>query len=380
MSENSKNTDKAQGLPDQLPLLVTGEVVIFPRMVATLLIDDKPAIRAVDTAVNTGHKTLVVFGQILEAGGDFDSNGRSDAVELEASNLYPVGSAVRIVRMLRQPDGPLRVLVSGITRVGLQDLIQIRPYPLARVVNVTPKKMVTTELEALARNAINLFERAVSLTLNALTEVLAVLSDLTELEEKADFVASQLNLSFEEMQEILGELDLTVRWEILNQYLTREVKVLELRQKIELQVAGSMDEAQKEYLLRQQIKAIREELGDEDSGGNEIEEIKVQIEEAEMPEEVRKEADRELSRMEKMPQAAAEYTVSRTYLDWLVSLPWNRTTQDHLDVEGAQKVLDEDHFGLKKPKDRILEYLAVRRLKEDTRGPILLPSGPSGNG
>lgn len=191
MSENSKNTDKAQGLPDQLPLLVTGEVVIFPRMVATLLIDDKPAIRAVDTAVNAGHKTLVVFGQKLEAGGDFDSNGRSDSVELEASNLYLVGSAVRIVRMLRQPDGPLRVLVSGITRVGLQDLIQIRPYPLARVVNVTPNKKVTTELEALARNAINLFERAVSLTPNAPTEILAVLSDLTE-------------------------LDLTVRWEILN--------------------------------------------------------------------------------------------------------------------------------------------------------------------
>ncbi len=380
MSENSKNTDKAQGLPDQLPLLVTGEVVIFPRMVATLLIDDKPAIRAVDTAVNAGHKTLVVFGQKSEAGGDSDSNGRSDAVQLEASDLYPVGSAVRIVRMLRQPDGPLRVLVSGITRVGLQDLIQIRPYPLARVVNVTPNKKVTTELEALARNAINLFERAVSLTPNAPTEVLAVLSDLTELEEKADFVASQLNLGFEEMQEILGELDLTVRWEILNQHLTREVEVLELRQKIESQAAGSMDEAQKEYLLRQQLKAIREELGDEDSGGNEIEELKVQIEEAEMPEEVRKEADRELSRMEKMPRAAAEYTVSRTYLDWLVSLPWNRTTEDHLDVEGAQKILDEDHFGLEKPKERILEYLAVRRLKEDMRGPILCLVGPPGTG
>jgi ATP-dependent Lon protease len=210
-------------------------------------------------------------------------------------------------------------------------------------------------------------------------EAASALLSFPEKGQQADFIAAQLNLSFEERQEILGELNVRRRFDLLNTYLNREVEILELRNKIYSEAAGTMEEAQKEFFLRQQLRAIQEELG-EGSSSNEISELREAIEAAGMSQEAKEEAERELSRMATMQQASAEYSVSRTYLDWIVNLPWSASSQDHIDVDEAERILNEDHFGLDKPKERILEYLAVRSLKADMRGPILCLVGPPGVG
>jgi ATP-dependent Lon protease len=206
------------------------------------------------------------------------------------------------------------------------------------------------------------------------------LDALPEIAHKADFIASQLNVGFDEQQKVLGELDLYCRLEAINEFLNREVEILELRQKINSEAAGSMEDAQKEYFLRQQLRAIQDELGEGDDVGSELEELREKVEAAGMSEEAKGEADRELKRMTHMPEASPEYTVSRTYLDWLVELPWAKRTEDQLDVSKAERILNADHYGLEKPKERILEYLSVRHLKKDMRGPIMLLVGPPGTG
>lgn len=383
MSENgSQNAVEMihKQVPHEAPLLVTREAVVYPHMVVPLLVEDEGTVRAVDTAANAGHQTVVVFGQ--KPTGDASESGEGPEQEegIRAQRLYPVGTAVKVLQMQRLPNGRLHVLVSGLARVGLQDLVQTEPYPLARVKTLETWSEKTTELEALSQNVIGLFQRAVSLVPNAPKDVLDVLESLPGLEQKADFIASQLGLEFGDRQEVLAELNLRRRFEIINRVMNREVEILELRHKIQSEAAGSMDEAQREYFLRQQLKAIREALGEGDDEAAEVEELRERIVQARMPEAVRKEAERELLRMEKMSQAAADYTVSRTYLDWLVNLPWSASTEDHLDVNEAERILNSDHFGLEKPKERVLEFLAVRRLKEDMRGPILCLVGPPGTG
>jgi ATP-dependent Lon protease len=351
-------------------------------MVTQLFLDDDREIRAVDTAVNAGHKVVAVFGQRVAASGleNEDASVVEQIQDYKLEDLYQVGTAVQIVRMQRTPDGKVQVLINGISRVGLQDLVQVRPYALARVKVLEGWSEKTPTMEALTQNVVGLFKKAVGLNPHAPRELLVALDALPDSEQKADFIGSQFSFGFEERQEILSELNLRRRLERINSAMTREVEIMELRQKIQSDAAGSIDEAQREYFLRQQLRAIRDELGEGDDEEAEIEELHQQILEAGMPEEVKKVAERELSRMEKMTQAAAEYTVSRTYLDWLVELPWNKSSEDHIDVDTAQRILDEDHYGIEKPKDRILEFLAVRRLKNDMKGPILCLAGPPGTG
>ncbi len=378
-SESIEVIDRTH-VPVEVPVLRSREVVIFPHMLSPLFIESEQAIRAVDTAVNGGHRVVALFGQKPgpEQGNTETENGAGE--EVQAEDLFQVGTAVQVVRMQRTPDNKLQVLVNGIARVGLEALVQTTPYPLARIRVLESWAEKTNELEALSQNVLGLFKRAMDLVPNVPKELMAALDSLSEQEQKADFIASQFNLRFEERQEVLSELNLRLRFELIHKFLTREVEILELRQKIESNAAGSMDEAQREYFLRQQLKAIREELGDGEDEVEEIEELADKIEAAGMPDEARKAADRELSRMEKMPGESAEYTVSRTYLDWLVELPWSKASEDRIDVDRAQKILDDDHFGIEKPKDRILEYLAVRGLKNDMRGPILCLVGPPGTG
>ena len=381
-SESIEVIDRTH-VPGEVPVLRSRDVVIFPYMMSPLFIESEQAIRAVDTAVNGGHRVVALFGQKpgTEQGNAKPENVDDEKdVEIQAEDLYQVGTAVQVVRMQRTPDNKLQVLVNGIARVGLEALEQTRPYPLAKVRVLEGWAEKTNELEALSQNVLGLFKRAMELVPNVPKEMMAALDSLSEQEQKADFIASQFNLRFEERQEVLSELNLRLRFELIHKFLTREVEILELRQKIQTDAAGSMDEAQREYFLRQQLKAIREELGEGEDDVEEIEELSAKIETAGMPDEARKAADRELSRMEKMPGESAEYTVSRTYLDWLVELPWSKASEDRVDVDRAQKILDEDHFGIKKPKDRILEYLAVRGLKNDMRGPILCLVGPPGTG
>ena len=370
-------------VPGEVPVLRSRDVVIFPYMLSPLLIENEQAIRAVDTAVNGGHRIVALFGQ--KPGPEQGETGpKNDAGEeegeIQAEDLYQVGTAVQVVRMQRTPDNKLQVLVNGIARVGLQALVQTTPYPLARVKVLEEWAEKTNELEALSQNVMGLFKKAMELVPNVPKELIGALDSLTEQEQKVDFIASQFNLRFEERQEVLSELNLRLRLELIHKFLTREVEILELRQKIQSDAAGSMDEAQREYFLRQQLKAIREELGEGEDEAEEVEELAGKIEAAGMPGEARKVAERELSRMEKMARESAEYTVSRTYLDWLVELPWSKSSEDRIDVDRAQKILDDDHYGIEKPKDRILEYLAVRGLKNDMRGPILCLVGPPGTG
>ena len=370
-------------VPGEVPVLRSREVVIFPYMLSPLFVESEQAIRAVDTAVNGGHRVVALFGQKPDKEPEKpepENDGGEEEAEIQAEDLYQVGTAVQVVRMQRTPDNKLQVLVNGIARVGLEALVQTAPYPLARVRVLDGWAEKTNELEALSQNVMDLFKKAMDLVPNVPKELMAALDSLSEPEKKADFIASQFNLRFEERQEVLSELNLRLRFELIHKYLTREVEILELRQKIQSDAAGSMDEAQREYFLRQQLKAIREELGEGEDEAEEIEELREKIEAAGMTGEARKAADRELSRMEKMPGESAEYTVSRTYLDWLVELPWSKSSEDRIDVDRAQKILDDDHYGIEKPKDRILEYLAVRRLKDDMRGPILCLVGPPGTG
>ena len=381
-SESIEVIDRTH-VPGEAPVLRSRDVVIFPHMLSPLFIESEQAIRAVDTAVNGGHRVVALFGQKpgpKQGNAEPENNAGEEESEIQAEDLYQVGTAVQVIRMQRTPDNKLQVLVNGIARVGLEALVQTSPYPLARIRVLESWAERTNELEALSQNVLDLFKMAMELAPNVPKELMAALDSLSEQEQKADFIASQFNLRFEERQEVLSELNLRLRFELIHKFLTREVEILELRQKIQSNAAGSMDEAQREYFLRQQLKAIREELGEGEDDVEEIEELSGKIEAACMPDEARKAADRELSRMEKMPGESAEYTVSRTYLDWLVELPWSKASEDRIDVDRAQKILDDDHYGIEKPKDRILEYLAVRGLKNDMRGPILCLVGPPGTG
>ena len=294
--------------------------------------------------------------------------------------LYPMGTAIYIARSARTPDGRLQVLAQGMGRIGLEDVLQTEPIRLARVKKLRTVVEKSVDLEALSRNVSGQFKKAVALAPNVPKEIVGALDGLPEMEHKADFIASQLNVPFEDQQKILGELNLYQRLKTINQFLNYEVEILEIRQKIHSEAAGSMEEAQREYFLRQQLKAIQDELGDKTDSGADIDDLRAQIEAVGMSEEAKKEAERELNRMVRMTEASPEYSVSRTYLDWMVQLPWQKKTKDQLDIKKAERILDADHYGLEKPKERILEYLSVQSLKKNMRGPILLLVGPPGTG
>ena len=370
----SVNAIETHRIPPELPMLVTSEVVIYPLMAAPLLLEDERAVKAAQAAIDAGHKVIAIFGALKES----DSEGSEK--DLRREFLYPVGTAIYIARSSRTPDGQMQVLVQGMARLALTDVLQSHPFPVAQVEKVTAIVEQNTKLEALARNVFGQFKKAVALAPNVPREVGTALDALSEMTHKADFIASQLNVEFEEQQKILSELNLNRRLEVINHSLNREVEILELRQKISSEAAGSMEDAQREYFLRQQLRAIQDELGEGEDVKAELEDLREKIEAAGMSKEAKAEAERELKRMARMPEASAEYTVSRTYLDWLVELPWRKKTDDQLDVTKAERVLEADHYGLEKPKERILEYLSVRHLKNDMRGPILLLVGPPGTG
>jgi ATP-dependent Lon protease len=361
--------------PPELPLLTTTDVVIFPYMAAPLMIEDHDAIKTVEAALKSSNKVVALFGR-LPSDGEEERRPTSELVE---DDVYPVGSTVQIVRSQRAPDGRMQLLVHGISRIGIQQLVSDQPVPMVRVRDLEDLVEHSPRFAAMERNVTSQFRRAVELAPNVPSDMVKALPSLSEPGQRVDFIGTQLNLDFEERQEILGELNVRRRLKVINQFLNREVEILELRQKIQSEAAGTLQDEQREYILRQQLKAIQDELGD-GVGSQETDELRKQVEDAGLSDEARVEAERELGRMETTPQASPEYGVSRTYIDWMVNLPWSQTSEDHLDVKAAQKKLDKDHYGLEKPKDRILEYLSVRKLKSDMRGPILCLVGPPGVG
>jgi len=354
-------------LPQELPIFPSGDTVVYPAIILPLATGDEKPVKLIDEAA-AGDKIVGFFAQ------------RPGSEEPSPANLYSIGTAALIARLFKLPDGSIRALFQGLSRIRLKEITQTEPYLEGKVEVIEDKIDKSTELEALARNLIGLFQKVVQLAPNLPSELSIAAINITDPGNLADFVAAHINLKLEEGQQILETIDVTQRIKILTTFINRELEVLELGSKIQSEVKEEMTKAQREFYLREQLKAIQKELGELDERTIEINELREKITQANMSLEALKEAERELDRLTKMPPAAAEYTVSRTYLDWLITLPWSKSTEDNLDITQAAKVLDEDHYNLEKVKERILDYLAVRKLKTDTKGPILCFVGPPGTG
>jgi ATP-dependent Lon protease len=353
---------------DTLPILPLKETVVFPGSMTPLAIGQERSIQLVDEAVAKERTIALVTTR------DSEVDARS------ADDLYGVGTEAEIHKMIRVPDGTLRVLVQGQRRVRLERVVQEDPYLVGEFDELPDVEGSSKETEALARNVEALFGRIIALVPYLPDELSLAAANADDPSALANLVASVMRLKPEEKQELLEEANVEARLRKLTVILNRELEVFELGTKIQSQVQSEMESSQREYFLRQQLKAIQEELGEGDEQQAEIAELRAQIEEAKLPEEADRQARRELDRLAKLPPAAAEYGVIRTYLEWILSLPWNETTEDNLDLDHARKVLDEDHYDLEKVKERIVEQLAVSKLKRDLSGPILCFVGPPGVG
>ena len=358
-------------IPSELPILPLRDTVLFPNSFMPLAVARESSVRLIDDAIGSG-KLVAVFTQ------------RDAAVEEpQREDLYAVGTATHIHKMFKLPDGSLRLIVQGLARVTLEEILSAQPYLRARVQAAADDTHDADRLEidALARNIRTNFQQVVSLSPLLSDDLQTLAVNIADPGRLADFIASSLStISTAVKQEVLATLDVRARMDLLNRILIKELEVLELGSKIQSQVQSEVGKNQREYFLREQMKAIQKELGEGDDQTKEVEELAEKIDAAGMPDPVKKEARRELDRLSKMPPAAAEYTVSRTYLDWLIALPWAKRTEEVIDLPHTQAVLDADHSGLEKAKDRIIEYLAVRKLNPNLKGPILCFVGPPGVG
>src|SRR6202049_249228 len=369
--EDPSAGDRPLAIPSELPILPLRDTVLFPNSFMPLAVARESSVRLIDDAIADG-KLIAVFTQL-----------DASVEEPRQADLYSVGTATHIHKMFKLPDGSLRLIVQGLARLKLDEVVSTEPYLRARVTVAAEdtNDADRLEIDALARNIKTNFQQVVSLSPLLSDDLQTLAANITEPGRLADFIASSLStISTGVKQEVLETLDIRARMENLNRILIKELEVLELGSKIQSQVQSEVGKNQREYFLREQMKAIQKELGEGDDQTKDVEELSEKIEAAGMPDLVKKEALRELDRLSKMPAAAAEYTVSRTYLDWLVALPWNKRTDEGIDHPFTKGVLYAHHSGLEKAKDRILESLAVRKLKRDVKGPILCFVGPPGVG
>jgi ATP-dependent Lon protease len=363
--------ERPVSIPSELPILPLRDTVLFPNSFMPLAVARESSVRLIDDAIGNG-KLIAVFTQ---RDASVEEPGEDD--------LYRVGTATHIHKMFKLPDGSLRLIVQGLARLTLESVISTQPYVRAAVSAAAEgtNDADRLEIDALARNIKTNFQQVVSLSPLLSDDLQTLAMNIGEAGRLADFIASSLStISTAVKQEVLETLDIRARMDNLNRILIKELEVLELGSKIQSQVQSEVGKNQREYFLREQMKAIQKELGEGDDQTKEVEELAEKIEAAGMPDGVKKEALRELDRLSKMPVAAAEYTVSRTYLDWLIALPWAKRTEEVIDLPHTKDVLDADHSGLEKAKDRILEYLAVRKLNPAVKGPILCFVGPPGVG
>jgi ATP-dependent Lon protease len=371
MSESLVDLEERQdelAFPATLPVLPLKDTVVFPESVTPLAIGQERSIKLVEDVVS-GERVLAL---VTVKDAETEQPGWND--------LYRVGTAAVVHKMIKVPDGTLRILVQGARRIALDREVTDEPYLVGEFVERPDELEETPEVEALTRNVQNLFARVIGLVPYLPEELQLAAANVDDPSALCNLVASTLRLKTAEKQELLELTDVEARLREVSAILNRELEVFELGSKIQSQVQEEMEKGQREFFLRQQLKAIQDELGEGDADQAEVNELRSRLEELDLPEDARKAADRELGRLEKLPSAAAEYGVIRTYLDWLASLPWGKTTEDNLDLEHARMVLDEDHFDLEKVKDRILEHLAVSKLKNDLSGPILCFVGPPGVG
>ena len=369
--EALSTADRPVAIPDELPVLPLRDTVLFPNSFMPLAVARESSVRLIDEAI-AGSKLIAVFTQL-----------DASVEEPQQDDLYHVGTASHIHKMFKLPDGSLRLIVQGLARLTLEEVTDTGPYLRARVQLAAEAldEADRLEIDALLRNIKTNFQQVVSLSPLLSDDLQTLAANITEPGRLADFIASSLTtIATAVKQEVLETLDVRARMDNLNRILIKELEVLELGSKIQSQVQSEVGKNQREYFLREQMKAIQKELGEGDDQTKDVEELQQKIDAAGMPEAVRKEAQRELDRLSKMPVAAAEYTVSRTYLDWLVMLPWQTRTDEVIDLGKTKGILDADHTGLEKAKDRILEYLAVRKLNPDVKGLILCFVGPPGVG
>ncbi|MDP2689205.1 MAG: LON peptidase substrate-binding domain-containing protein, partial [Deltaproteobacteria bacterium] len=370
MAEEDKKTEEQLIIPDVLPLLPVRDVVIFPFMIVPLFVGRERSINAVDAAL-TKDRLIFTATQMDVTKEDPDPE-----------DLYISGTVCMIMRMLKLPDGRVKILVQGLSRARINKFLQTRP---SYTVSITKTKEAAApspslEVEALMRNVKEQLEKLATLGKVVFQEVMMVLDNIQDPGRMADLVAANLGLKIEEAQSVLDTLDPVKRLEKVNDYLVKELQVAQMQVKIQSQAKEEMDKTQREYYLREQMRAIKNELGDMEEASEEMEEFREKIRKAKMPTEVEKEAYKQADRLEMMHPDAAEAALIRTYLEWLVDLPWSKQTKDTLDIIKARKVLDADHYNLEKIKERILEYLAVRKLQSKTKGPILCFVGPPGVG
>ncbi len=369
--DESSDFDRPLQIPPELPVLPLRDTVLYPNSFMPLAVAREASVRLVEEA-NAAGRLIGVFTQ------------REAALEEPLQDdLYPIGTVTHIHKMFKLPDGSLRLIVQGLSRVRLDRVVQSRPYLRAEVTIAADvlRDEDHLEIDALQRNIKSNFQQVVSLSPLLSDDLQPLAANITDPGKLADFIASSLaTIGTAVKQDILSTLDVRARMDALNRLLIKELEVLELGSRIQSQVQSEVGKNQREYFLREQMKAIQKELGEGDEQAKEVEDLRAKIEAAGMPEPVKKEAVRELDRLSKMPVAAAEYTVSRTYVDWLIALPWAKRTEDSIDLKRTKQVLDADHSGLEKVKDRVLEYLAVRKLNPDVKGPILCFVGPPGVG
>ncbi len=361
-------------IPEELALLPLRDTVIFPVLVAPIAVGRENSVKLVDEAVAKGDRIIAVVAM------------KDSSVENPtAADIYPMGVAVVIRMMAKVPDG-IRMIVQGIARIQIQQITGEEPYLKARVKVIDSKTEIAPEdaieIEALKRNISDMFPKIVALSQNMPDELAGLSSSIDDPAVMTDLIAAHMPIEAKDKQHILDTVDLKARMTALLELMSKEMQVLELGSKLQSQVSSEINKTQREYYLREQIKAFQKELGEGDERGEELDELRKQVAEANMPEDALKEANRELDRLGRMSPGAPDYTTTRTYLDWLVAMPWDKSTEDNLDIPSVKQTLDDDHYGLEKIKDRILEYLSVRKFKPegDLRQPILCFTGPPGVG
>jgi ATP-dependent Lon protease len=362
--------DQEPKIPDTLPVLPLPETVVFPYMIAPLFVNRERSIRAVDQSLAENRMILLV-------------TQKNPAVDdPKAADLHDFGTVSVIMRMLKLPDGRVRILVQGFSRAKVEYFDESQPYLIAKVRPKAEAEMVaeSVQLEALIRNVKTAVEKAVALGKNLSQDLVAIITSINDPGRLADLVASNLDLKTDRAQEILEQVDPAERLRQVHSLITKELEVLEVQNDITSQARGEIDRSQREFYLRQQMKAIQQELGEGNELQEEISQYRRKIRKAKMPAEAAEEAERQVSRLERMHPDAAETATIRNYLDWMVSLPWSKSTKDNLDLKKAEAILNADHYGLEKIKERIIEHLAVRKLKKDSKGPILCFVGPPGVG
>jgi len=355
-------------VPEILPVLPIRDQVIYPHMIMPLFVGREKSVRALDDALEHGHHILLVTQKSV------------DVDDPQPDDLYAVGTVGESMQTLRLPDETVRVVIEGIVRVRILEYVQTEPFYKARVEVLGEPARAGIEVEALMRSVVAQFERCINLGKNIPPEALENARGVDEPGRLTDLIAGFLDLKVPVKQEILEIIDPLKRLERIAEHLNHEIEILEIEKKIHSRVKKELEDTQKEFYLRERMKAIQQELGERDDRTMELDELRAQIQAAGMPKEVEEKAFKELDRLEKMPPASPEVVVVRTYLDWFISLPWSKRTEDQLDIGASEKVLNEDHYGLKKVKERILEHLAVRKLNPESRGPILCFMGPPGVG